>query len=206
MRNISSAVAAVLLVGVFAHGQEPGSAVQTGDRAGDFVAVDSNPSDVVPMYWVNINHVHSIESCYGDHVSHLACLHMNDSARPDLDIIRVYTPPVFAQAVRAVLGMPNQTTPTATITVQAELTVGEPATLTANVVDPDYGDSWTYAWSVSTAARIAGEFSATDEATVEFTPSAAVETGLFRVVVTDHAGQSVTATSEIVRVQEPSGG
>ena len=102
--------------------------------------------------------------------------------------------------------MPNPTTPTATITVQAVLTVGEPATLTANVVDPDYGDSWTYAWSVSTAARIAGEFSATDEATVEFTPTAAVETGLFRVVVTDHAGQSVTATSEIVRVQEPSGG
>ena len=187
--------------------QEQGSTVQTGDRVGTFVAVDTHIDQGVPLYWLNLSHLHSIEMCPTGPYPRPPCLFMDGSGQASTRH-RVFPVPglSYAEAVRAILQLPNPTTPTATITVQAVLTVGEPATLTANVVDPDYGDSWTYAWSVSTAARIAGEFSATDEATVEFTPTAAVETGLFRVVVTDHAGQSVTATSEIVRVQEPSGG
>ena len=104
---------------------------------------------------------------------------------------------------RYILDLPNPTTPAAVVISGScmQRTVGEPVALSVTVADPDYGDSWTYAWSESDATLSGGTFSEPSAQDTAYTP-AADGTVVVQVRVIDDAGQSSVA-SHPISVTEP---
>ena len=99
--------------------------------------------------------------------------------------------------MRHILDLPNPTTPAAVVSGPDAATVGEPITLTVEVTDPDYGDSWVYSWRESSATMNGGTFDTSNAATTTYTP---VVTGTVIVAVTvvDDAQQFVTVSHQVV--------
>ena len=176
------------------------------DRSGTFILYEhfSGGGPGFEFVWLNMAHMHSIQPCrYGRgqsaSVELYACAHMDDDVDNANRIFR--SKKLFAPAVREILDLPNPTTPAAVITAPDAALVGEPATLSVTVADPDYGDSWTYLWSESSATQSGGTFG--DETATETTYTPAVDgTVVVQVRVTDDAGQSSVA-SHPISVTEP---
>ena len=168
----------------------------------DFVLMETDHSvPAVAYVWLNLRHMHSIEACHisriaPDDTPKAACVHMDDDeVGPGQRSFRSKKP--FKQAVRDILSLPNPTTPAAVITAPDVATVGAPVTLSVTVVDPDYGDTWTYLWSESDATMRGGTFSAASASETSYTPAGGDGTVVVQVRVTDDAGQSSVASHPI---------
>ena len=166
----------------------------------DLVRVDTMDEPFSEV-WINLRHLHSIDHCY--HPYHLppgnpalACMIM-DGQRSGEQNRTLRSAKPYKQAVRDILSLPNPTTPMATVTGPATATVGTPVTLTVEVTDPDYGDSWTYAWSESSATMNGGTFGDFQAATTTYTPAIA-GTVILSLTVADDAQQAVTVTHQVV--------
>ena len=191
MRAFSFALATILLA----------ASVEAQNRSGTFLLFEQHDRPAgFEIVWLNTDHMHSIQPCrYGRgqsaSVEIYACAHMDDEQSNVNRIFRSVK--LFAPAVREVLDLPNPTTPTAVITAPDAALVGTPVTLSVSVADPDYGDTWTYAWSESDATMRGGTFSDASAADTVYTPAGGDGTVVVQVRVTDDAGQSVVASHPI---------
>ena len=122
-----------------------------------------------------------------------ACIHLDS---PEGARSRYITELPYSEAVRALLGLPNPTAPSAVVSGPEAATVGEPITLTAEVTDPDFGDSWTYQWRESSATMNGGTFGDFEAATTTYTP-AMVGTVFVSLTVADNAQQFVTVSHQV---------
>ena len=161
----------------------------------DFVFVETDhPSPPHDTAWLNLRHMHSIQPCNTADGVH-ACVHMDaDEVHNNPRIFRSLR--LYHQAVRDILSLPNPTTPTAVVSGPDAAMVGEPITLTVEVTDPDYGDSWTYQWSESSATMNGGTFGDFQAATTTYTP-AMVGTVIVALRVIDDAQQFVTVSHQV---------
>ena len=172
----------------------------------DFVLVDLYDYEGVPGFltrWLNLRHMHSIEPCRAPSRDHptfpeatYACIHMDGHVAGNYN--RIFRSlKLYPQAVRDILSLPNPTWPSAVISGPVTATVGTPVTLTATVTDPDYGDSWTYAWIESSSTMNGGTFGDATAAVTTYTP-AMVGTVILWVLVLDDAQQSVSVSHQVV--------
>ena len=65
------------------------------------------------------------------------------------------------------------------------------------MTDPDYGDSWTYAWIESSATMNGGTFGDAAAAETTYTPAIA-GTVILSLTVIDDAQQAVTVSHQVV--------
>ena len=174
------------------------------DRHGTFILVHEDEIGELGFVWLNTLHMHSIQPCYPRSGSvqdeFYACVYMDDDVDNRNRIFR--TVERYAPAVREILDLPNPTTPTAVITAPDEALVGAEVALSVAVTDPDFGDSWTYAWSESDATMRGGTFSDASAPDTAYTPAGGDGTVVVQVRVTDDAGQSSVA-SHPISVTEP---
>ena len=173
--------------------------VMAQDRSGTFVLVHVDWY-LGPM-WLNVDHMHRIYPCSISRDPDAliqACIMMADHVPGSINRdYRVEGP--YEQAVRHVLNLPNPTTPSGSVSGPVTATVGEPVTLTATVVDPDYGESWTYNWAESSATRNGGVFSAPVGRVTDYTPAMA-GTVIIWLQITDSAGQRSSSISHQIVV------
>ena len=170
------------------------------DRHGTFVKVILDERPALSVIWLNTLHMHSIQPCYPSsglvQDEFYACVHMDGHRQGNYN--RVFrTAERYAPAVRDILSLPNPTWPSAVISGPVTATVGTPVTLTATVTDPDYGDSWTYAWIESSSTMNGGTFGDATAAETTYTP-AMVGTVVLWVLVLDDAQQSVSVSHQMV--------
>ena len=189
--NLNALVVAVLFVIVTA----PALAQ---DRHGTFILVIRDEPGELAFAWLNTLHMHSIQPCYPAFGSvqdeFYACVHMDDDASNSNRIFR--TAERYAPAVREILNLPNPTTPAAVVSGPDAATVGEPITLTVEVTDPDFGDSWRYYWRESSATMNGGTFDTRTQPTTIYTP-AITGAVILAVTVVDDAQQSVIVTHQV---------
>ena len=192
---------AVLLLALFVLALSAQTVAQVSGS--DLVRVDTMDEPFSEV-WINLRHLHSIDHCY--HPYHLppgnpalACMIM-DGQRSGQQNRTLRSAKPYKQAVRDILSLSNPTTPTAVVAGPATATVGTPVTLTVEVTDPDYGDSWTYVWRESSASVRDGVFGTPTDAETTYTPTQAGVV-VVQVLVTDDAGQegmtphSITVTA-----------
>ena len=166
------------------------------DRAGAFVSVDTGHP--LGHVWLNTREIHTVVPCRNNDLTVYACIQMDDH-QSSYNPKTFRTVALYPQAVRHVLNLPNPTTPSGSISGLATATVGEPVTLTATVVDPDFGDSWTYSWAESSATRNGGSFSDTVGMVTDYTPARAGTVVLW-FQITDSAGQRSSSISHQIEV------
>lgn len=178
------------------------SSAMAQDRAGKFVLVGVDWY-LGPM-WLNTDHIHRIIPCAAPSIIQpnpntdiRACIQMDGH---EAGTRREYrTDAQYALAVRHVLNLSNPTTPSGSVSGPVTATVGEPVTLTATVVDPDYGESWTYNWAESSATRNGGSFSDPVGMVTDYTPAMA-GTVIIWLQITDSAGQRSSSISHQIVV------
>ena len=166
----------------------------------NFVRVELNhPNPAFAVTWLNLRHMHSLQPCYArfrpepdDDI--VACIHMDGHVPGNYNRLFHSRKP-YAQAVRDILSLPNPTWPSAVISGPVTATVGTPVTLTATVTDPDYGDSWTYAWIESSATMNGGTFGDATAAVTTYTPAMVGTVILWVLVLDDAAAVSVGVAS-----------
>ena len=176
---------------------------QAQDRVGKFVRVGVD-WHLGPM-WLNTDHIHRIMPCFAPGFAYKdpdtpikACIQMAEHSAGSRH--REYrTDELYAPAVRHVLNLPNPTTPSGSISGPTTVVAGSQITLTASVVDPDFGDSWTYSWAESSATRNGGSFSEPVGMVTDYTPAMA-GTVVIWFQITDSAGQRSSSISHQIAV------